>query len=385
MKVYLDNAATTRIDRRVLEKMRPYFEDKYANASSIHFLGQENDLKIARSKKEISQIINGGEGKIVFTSSATESNNMIIKGVMRANKDKGKHFLISDIEHPCVKASARELLDEGFSFDYIPVDKNGVVSLKELEKLIKADTVLVSVMAVNNEIGSVQPIAKIGEICKKKKVYFHSDAVQAVPFLDIDIKKNNIDLLSLSAHKFYGPQGLGLAYIGKDVKVKPLIVGGGQEDNLRAGTYNMPGIVGFTEALKIAYRERKSYIKKTRELRNYFWEKAKKEIPNIFLNGNLKNRTSNNLNIMFKGAEGEAILMDLSLKGICVSTGSACSAQNLRTSSVIKAIGVKEEYMNSNVRFSFGKYNNKKEVDYTIKELKKTVERLRSFSSIRGF
>jgi cysteine desulfurase len=385
MKVYLDNAATTRIDRRVLEKMRPYFEDKYANASSIHFLGQENDLKIARSKKEISQIINGGEGKIVFTSSATEANNMIVKGVMRANKNKGKHFLISDIEHPCVKASARELLDEGFSFDYIPVDKNGVVILKELEKLIKTDTVLVSVMAVNNEIGSVQPIAKIGEICKKKKVYFHSDAVQAVPFLDIDIKKNNIDLLSLSAHKFYGPQGLGLAYIGKDVKVKPLIVGGGQEDNLRAGTYNMPGIVGFTEALKIAYRERKSYIKKTRELRNYFWEKAKKEIPNIFLNGNLKNRTSNNLNIMFKGVEGEAILMDLSLKGICVSTGSACSAQNLRTSSVIKAIGVKEEYMNSNVRFSFGKYNNKKEVDYTIKELKKTVERLRSFSSIRGF
>lgn len=383
MKVYLDNSATTKIDKRVLKKMMPYFENKYGNASSIHFMGQENDIKIAQCKKDIAKILNGQPENIIFTSSATEANNMIIKGVMRANRDKGNHFLISAVEHPCVLASARQLLDEGFKFDYISVDERGIVKLDELEKKIRPETVLVSVMAVNNEIGTIQPIAEIGEITKKKGVYFHTDAVQAVPYLKIDIKKWGVDFLSLSAHKFYGPQGVGLAYVNKKVKVEPLIVGGGQEGGLRAGTYNMAGIVGLTEALKLSYAERNEYVKKVKGLRDYFWKEAQKKIKNIRLNGDWKNRTENNLNIMFEGIEGEAILIDLSVSGICVSTGSACSAQNLKVSSVITAMGIDPKYMNSNVRFTFGRYNNKKEVDYVVNKLVKTVERLRKFSPIK--
>lgn len=383
MQVYLDNAATTKIDKRVLKKMMPYFSDKYGNASSIHFMGQENDLKIAQCKKEIAKIINGKSENIIFTSSATESNNLIIKGVMRANRDKGNHFLISAIEHPCVLSSARELLDEGFKFDYIPVDSRGIVNLEELKKKIKPETVLISVMVVNNEIGTIQPIEEIGKIAKEKGIYFHTDAVQAVPYLKIDIAKWEIDFLSLSAHKFYGPQGMGLAYINKDIKMKPLIVGGGQEDGYRAGTYNMAGIVGLTEALKLVYAERSEYLKKVKSLRDYFWKEIKKKIKNIRLNGDLKNRTPNNLNIMFEGIEGEAILIDLSLNGICVSTGSACSAQNLKVSSVITAMGIDSKYMNSNVRFTWGRYNNKKEIDYVINKLVKTVDRLRAFTPIK--
>ncbi|MDD3711244.1 MAG: cysteine desulfurase family protein [Patescibacteria group bacterium] len=383
MQVYLDNSATTKIDKRVLKKMRPYFEDKYGNASSIHFMGQENNIKIARCKKEISKILKGMADNIIFTSSATEANNLIIKGVMRANRGKGNHFLISAIEHPCVLSSGRELLDEGFTFDYISVDERGILDLKDLKKKIKPETVLISVMAVNNEIGTIQPIEEIGKIAKEKGIYFHADAVQAVPYLKINIKKWGVDFLSLSAHKFYGPQGMGLAYVNRDIKIKPIIVGGGQEDGLRAGTYNMAGIVGMTEALKLAYSERSEYVKKVKSLRDYFWKEVAKKIKNIRLNGDLKNRVENNLNIMFEGVEGEAILIDLSVAGICVSTGSACSAQNLKVSSVITAIGIDPRYMNSNVRFTWGRYNNKKEVDYVINKLVKTVERLRKFSVIK--
>ena len=383
MKVYLDNAATTKIDKRVLQRMMPYYLKNYGNASSIHFMGQNNDLKIVECKKEIAEIINGKFENIVFTSTATEANNFIIKGVMRANRNKGKHFLISAIEHPCVLSSARELLDEGFTFDYIPVDNKGIVDLKALKKKIKPETILISVMAVNNEIGTIQPLEEIGKISKEKGIFFHTDAVQAIPYLKIDIKKWQVDFLSISAHKFYGPQGVALAYINKDIKINPLIVGGGQEDGYRSGTYNMAGIVGLTEALKLAYKERLGYLKRVKTLRDYFWREIKKNIKDISLNGDYKNRTPNNLNIMFKGIEGESILIDLSMAGICVSTGSACSAQNLKVSSVITAMGINPEYMNSNVRFTLGRYTTKKEIDYTIKKLTKTVERLRTFTPIK--
>jgi len=383
MKVYLDNAATTKIDKRVLQRMMPYYLKNYGNASSIHFMGQNNDLKIVECKKEIAEIINGKFENIVFTSTATEANNFIIKGVMRANRNKGKHFLISAIEHPCVLSSARELLDEGFTFDYIPVDNKGIVDLKALKKKIKPETILISVMAVNNEIGTIQPLEEIGKISKAKGIFFHTDAVQAIPYLKIDIKKWQVDFLSISAHKFYGPQGVALAYINKDIKINPLIVGGGQEDGYRSGTYNMAGIVGLTEALKLAYKERLGYLKRVKTLRDYFWREIKKNIKDISLNGDYKNRTPNNLNIMFKGIEGESILIDLSMAGICVSTGSACSAQNLKVSSVITAMGINSKYMNSNVRFTLGRYTTKKEIDYTIKKLTKTVERLRTFTPIK--
>ena len=383
MKVYLDNAATTKIDKRVLRKMMPYYLKNYGNASSIHFMGQDNDLKIVECKKEIAKIINGKFENIVFTSSATEANNFIIKGVMRANKKKGNHFLISAIEHPCVLSSARELLDEGFTFDYIPVNNKGIVDLEALKKKIKPETVLISVMAVNNEIGTIQPLEEIGKISKAKGIFFHTDTVQAIPYLKIDIKKWQVDFLSISAHKFYGPQGVALAYINKNVKINPLIVGGGQEDGYRSGTYNTTGIIGLTEALKLAYKERSDYLRRVKTLRDYFWREIKKNIKDVSLNGDYKNRTANNLNIMFKGIEGESILIDLSMAGICVSTGSACSAQNLKISSVITAMGIDPKYMNSNVRFTLGRYTNKKEIDYSIKKLIKTVERLRVFTPIK--
>jgi cysteine desulfurase len=383
MKVYLDNVATTKIDKRVLAKMMPYFSGHYGNASSIHYMGQENDLLIRDSKKKIAKLFNASPDNIVFTSSATEANNYIIKGVMTANKDKGNHLIVSAMEHPCILNSALSLKNEGYKVDYAPVDGKGRVDLKKLESLITPQTVLVSVMAVNNEIGVIQDISAIGKLVHSHGAYFHTDAVQAVPYLKIDMEKMNIDFLSLSAHKLYGPLGVGLAFVNKNVKVKPLIVGGGQEDGRRAGTYNVPGIVGMTEALVLAYKERSDYIKKVKGLRDYLWQNIKKSIPEVYINGDTTHRTPNNLNILFKRIEGEAILMDLSLQGVCVSTGSACSAMNLKTSATLQAIGLPLDSLNSNIRFSLGKYNTKAEIDYTVKCLKMTVKRLRSLTPIK--
>lgn len=382
MKVYLDNAATTKIDPRVFAKMKPYYSKHYGNASSIHALGQENDLLIKSCKEKIAKVFHGVADNIIFTSSATEANNFIIKGVMRANNAKGKHLIVSAIEHPCVLNSARELADEGYSVDYLPVDSDGLVKLDELEKLIRPETVLVSIMAVNNEIGVIQDLAKISELVHRKGARLHVDAVQAVPYLNLDIKKLKIDFMSLSAHKFYGPLGVGLAFINPEVKINPLIVGGGQENGLRAGTYNVPGIVGMTEALLLSYKERSAYIKRVKALKDYFWNRIKKEIPEVYINGSTKQRTPNNLNVRFRRIEGEAILMDLSFKGVYVSTGSACSAQNLKVSSTLKAIGLDPNDMNSNIRFSLGRYNTKPEIDYAVKCLKETVKRLRMFTPI---
>jgi cysteine desulfurase len=383
MQVYLDNSATTKLDPRVLEKMKPYLTDDYGNASSIHFMGQKNSLVLIKAKEEIGKILNCEYDDIIFTAGATESNNMIIKGVAHANKDKGKHILISSIEHPSVLKPAEQLKSEGFDVELIPVGPNGVVDPETVKKMVRKDTILISVMAVNNEIGTVQPVEKIGAFAKKNGIFFHVDAVQAIPYLDVDIRKWNVDFLSLSAHKFYGPKGIGLAYINHKAKITPLVTGGGQEHNLRGGTYNIPGIVGMAEALKLAYKEKSEYLKKVSELSSHLWHRIKNEIDDVELNGDHMNRTPNNLNIMFKRIEGEAILMDLSVKGICVSTGSACSADNLRASVVLKAIGIKDYDLNSNIRFTLGRFNTKEEMDYTVDCLKDTVRRLRSFSPVK--
>jgi cysteine desulfurase len=383
MIVYLDNAATTKLDPRVLKKMQPYFSEKYGNPASIHTLGQEafSDLELARER--IAKILGADKKGVVFTSSATEASNMIIRGVALANKtEKKNRIIISEIEHSCVRETVKKLSQEGFKIDYLPVDKNGLVTPNSLREIIGKDTILVSVMAVNNEVGIIQDIESLAEIAHKNGAYFYSDAVQAVPYLKLDIKKMNLDFISLSAHKFYGPKGVGLAYINPNIKINPIIVGGGQENYLRSGTCNMPGIIGFSEALFLAYQERNEYLKKIKELKDYLWQQLKKEIPKIKLNGSFKNRIPANLNIMFSNVEGEAILIDLSQKGICVSTGSACSASNLRASHVLKAMGLEKNYLNSNIRFSLGRFNTKKEIDYTVKVLKQTVKRLRHFSPI---
>ena len=382
MQIYLDNSATTKLDPRVLEKMKPYLTDDYGNASSIHFMGQKNSLVLIKAKEEIGEILNCEHDDIIFTAGATESNNMIIKGVAHANKDKGKHILVSSIEHPSVLKPAEQLKSDGFDVELIPVGTNGVVDPETVKKMARKDTILISVMAVNNEIGTVQPVEKIGAFAKKNGMLFHVDAVQAIPYLDVDIRKWNVDFLSLSAHKFYGPKGIGLAYINHKAKITPLVTGGGQEHNLRGGTYNIPGIVGMAEALKLAYKEKSEYLKKVSELSGHLWHRIKNEIDDVHLNGDHLSRTPNNLNIMFKRIEGEAILMDLSVKGICVSTGSACSADNLRASNVLKAIGIKDYDLNSNIRFTLGRFNTKEEMDYTVDCLRDTVRRLRSFTPI---
>ncbi len=383
MKIYLDNAATTKLDPRVLAKMKPYLTNRCANASSIHNPGQKAYSDLIKAKERVAKIINGQADNVIFTSGATEANNFIIKGVALANRDKGNKIIVSAIEHPCVMESARELKREGFEVIYLPVNKEGIVDPKDLKKAIDKKTILVSVMMVNNEIGTIQDITSLAKITHDHNAYFHTDAVQAVPYLKIDVKKMGIDFLSLSAHKFYGPKGIGVAYINQDIKIKPLIVGGGQENNHRSGTYNLPGIIGLTEALELSYKERTAYLKKIKTLRDYFWQKLKKEIPDVKLNGSLSKRVPANLNVMFGKVEGEAILIDLSFKGIYVSTGSACSAVDLKASYVLKAIELDKNFLNSNIRFSLGRFNTKKEIDYTIKALKETVERLRSFSPIK--
>lgn len=383
MKVYLDNAATTRLDPRVLAKMKPYLTDKYANASSIHEPGQSAYLDLIKAKNIVAAAINGEPENVIFTSGATESNNFIIKGVARANRDKGNKIIVSGIEHPCVRESANELLQEGFKVEFIPPTADGLITPEALKKLIDKETILVSVMTVNNEIGTIQDVAALAKVAHEYGAYFHTDAVQAVPYLKLDVKKMGLDFLSLSGHKFYGPKGVGVAYINRDLNIRPLIVGGGQEDGYRSGTYNLPGIMGLAYALELAYKERANYVKEVKALRDYFWKKVKREIPEIRLNGSLVKRVPANLNIMFGYVEGEAILIDLSSKGVCVSTGSACSATNLRASYVLKAIGLDKNFLNSNIRFSLGRYNTKKEIDYTVKCLKDTVKRLRSFSPIK--
>ncbi|MEI6835854.1 MAG: cysteine desulfurase family protein [Candidatus Falkowbacteria bacterium] len=383
MKIYLDNAATTRLDPRVLADMKPYLTSEYGNASSIHYMGQKNNLVLEAAREKVSKILGAPARNFIFTSGASEANNLIIKGVMLANTDKGKHLIVSAIEHPCVLQSARQLIKLGFELDIAPVNSDGLIDLIALEKMIRPDTVLVSVMLVNNEIGTIQDIKSIAKLVHDKGAYFHSDIVQAIPYLNINIEDLGLDFASLSAHKFHGPKGVGLAYLNYKIKVEPLIIGGEQENGFRAGTYNIAGIVGLASALELAYQERDKSVNQVRELRDYFWSRIKTEIPEVHLNGSLEYRTPNNLNILFSRIEGEAILMDLSMKGICVSTGSACSAHNLKTSYVLQAVGLTLDNLNSNIRFTLGKFNEKRELDYTVEALKKTIRRLRKFTPIK--
>lgn len=380
MQVYLDNSATTKLDKRVLKKMYPYFSENYGNASSIHFMGEDANKALDKAKKEIGKILNCDRKNIIFTSGASEANNLIIKGIARANKNKRNTILVSEIEHSSVLAPMEQLKKEGFKIKYIPVDENGQIKIDEFKKMLDEKVLLVSVMTVNNEIGTIQDIKTISKLTHKKGALFHTDAVQAVPYLKLDINNSDIDFLSLSAHKFYGPKGVGLAYVNRKHKIFPLIDGGEQEYGIRSGTHNIPGIVGMAEALKLAYKEKTTHLK---ELRDYMWDRMKTEIPNINLNGDPENRIPSNLNVRFESIEGEAIVIELSTKGICVGTGSACSSKKLSASHVLKATGLKDEHLNSNVRFTLGKFNTKKEIDYTIDSLKKVVKRLRSFTSIK--
>ena len=383
MEVYMDYAATSPVDQRVLKAMIPYFNEKFGNTMSLHKLGRNAKEALEESRKAVADLMNAKSEEFVFTASATEANNMVIKGVAYVNKNKGKHIIVSAIEHHCVLEPARWLEEQGFEVTYIPVDKFGFVDLANLENAIRKDTILVSIMHANNEIGTIQDIQEIGRICQQKDVYFHSDAAQSFGKLPIDVKKLNIDLLSVSSHKMYGPKGVGGLYIKEGTKIEPLLHGGGHEFNKRSSTVNVPGAVGFAEAARIQKREMVSDSKNQTKLRDKMITEIL-TIPNSHLNGHPTKRLPNNASFWFAYIEGESLLVSLDNKGIYASTGSACSSSDLKASHVLLAIGLKPQDAYGSLRLSLGKYSTEEEVDYTIKVVPEAVERLREISPFKN-
>lgn len=377
MKVYLDNGATTPVAKEVAKAMQAMLTKKFGNPSSLHKFGEEAKKELEKSREIIAKKINAEPDEIIFTSGGTEADNIAIKGV--AYKHKQGHIITSKIEHPAVLRACEALEKEGFKVTYLNVNKEGLVDLKRLEEAITPETILITVMHANNEIGTIQDIEKIGKICKEKNVTFHTDAVQSFTKVPIDVKKTNVDLISLSAHKIHGPKGIGALFVKKSTKLKPLFDGGGQERKIRTGTENMPGVAGFGKAVEIS--EEKD-VEKMRRLRNMLIEEIEKNIPDIILNGSRDKRLANNVNITFKYIEGESLLYQLNEKGVAVSTGSACSSQSLEPSHVLIAIGLKPEVAHGAIRFTLSRYTTKEEIDYTIKSLKGIVKELRRISPL---
>ena len=380
--IYFDNAATTKLDDAVLGKMLPYLKDYYGNASSIYKLGRESKKAVEESREQIAKILNCKPNEIYFTAGGSESNNTAIKGIARANRNKGNHIITSKIEHPSVLETCKCLEKDGFEVSYISVDKNGIIDFEELKNAIKPSTILISVMFANNEIGTIQPIEEIGKIAKEHNIYFHTDSVQAVGNINIDVNKLNIDSLSLSAHKFYGPKGVGALYVKQGVPFEKFISGGHQERNKRAGTENVAGIVGMGEAIRLAYNNLDEHNKYIKDLRDYYEEQVKAKIPYIKINGDIENRLPGNSNISFRFIEGEGLLLNLDLKGIYASSGSACTSGSLDPSHVLLAIGLPHEIAHGSLRISIGKNNTREEVDYLIENLVEIVGRLREMSPL---
>ena len=382
MDNYFDNAATTRTDDEVLKEMLPYFSQSYGNPSSIYKIGRENRKAVEEAREKVAKAINAEPNEIYFTAGGSESDNTAIRGIAYAYKRRGNHIITSKIEHPAVLETCKQLEKEGFEVSYIGVDEKGIVNLEELKNSIKETTTLITIMFANNEIGTIEPIKKIGKIAKENNIIFHTDAVQAVGSVKIDVKEMNIDSLSLSGHKFYGPKGIGALYVKKSVRFQKFVNGGHQEKNKRAGTENVPGIVGLGKAIEVAYSNLEEHNKKIKELRDYYVEEVKKRIPYIKINGDMENRLPGNSNISFRFIEGEGLLLNLDLKGICASSGSACTSGSLDPSHVLLAIGLPHEIAHGSLRITIGKYNTKEEVDYLLNNLEEIVSRLRNMSPL---
>lgn len=380
-KIYFDYSASTPIDPRVLKTMIFHFKNNFANSMSPHSLGQQSALAVEESRKKIAKIINGNPEEIIFTSSATESNNLAIKGTAFANKSRGKnHLIISKIEHDCVLKSALWLKNQGWELSFLDVDKFGLVDIDQLKKLIRKETLLVSVIHANNEIGTIQDIETIGKICKENGVYFHTDAAQSFAREEIDVKRMNIDLLTASSHKIYGPKGVAILYVNKNVIIEPILHGGGHERGLRSSTLNTPLIVGFAKASEIMYRLKDKENQKLKKLRDYLLKEIFKKIPKVRLNGHPEKRLVNNLDLSFQGVEGEALVTELDFRGIQVSTGSACSSKNLMPSHVLIALGLSPKEAHGSIRISLGRDTKKSDIDYLINSLVKAVKKLRKVS-----
>jgi len=381
MKItYLDNAATTRVDEKVAEAMKEIMLEKYGNPSSLHLKGEEAKRALDESREIIARAIGAKYNEIIFTGSGTEANNFALKGLFFSNYPNKNHIITTKIEHDCVLNSCKWLESQGAKITYLNVDEKGFVNPKDVENAITDKTIVVSIIHGNNEMGTIQDLREIGRICKSKGVLLHSDACQSFTKVPIDVKRDNIDLLTLNAHKIHGPKGVGALYVRSGVKITPLLHGGGQEFKLRSSTENTPGIIGFAKAVKIASN---SDVKNMKKLRDYFIQELLK-IPNTKLNGaEGEERLCNNINISFRNIEGEAIGSFLNAHGVFTSTGSACSSKSLDPSHVLLALGLSPLEANSSIRISISKYTTKEEVDYALEEIKRTVEKLRKISPLK--
>ena len=381
-KIYFDHAATTPVCKEALEKMLPYFTEIYGNPNSQHAYGRESAKAVDEARDSIAKIINAKPSEVYFTAGGTESDNWALRGVANANKNKGKHIIISPIEHAAMIVTAKALEKQGFEIEFMKVDSEGFVDLEHLKSIVRKDTILVGCMLANNEVGTIEPIKQIAEIAHSVGAICFTDAVQAAGVLKIDVKDLGVDIMSMSSHKIYGPKGVGALYIRNGVKVESILTGGHQERMKRGGTTNVPAIVGFAKAFEIADAELDKNFKYVSSLRDHFIDRVLAEVPFVKLNGPRQNRLPANADFSFKFIEGESILFSLDLAGICVSSGSACSSGSLEPSHVLLSLGLPEELAHGSIRFSFGKHNTIEEVDYAVETIKSAVKRLRDMSPL---
>jgi cysteine desulfurase len=380
--IYLDHAATTYVKDKVLKDMLPYFTEKFGNASSIYTIGRESKKAIEDAREKVAKALKCQTKEVFFTASGTEADNWAIKGVAFANREKGNHIITTAIEHHAVLHTCQYLEKEGFEVTYLPVDEYGMVSLEQLKDAITDKTILITIMFANNEIGTIQPIEEIGKIAKQHGIYFHTDAVQAIGNIPIDVNQYNIDLLSLSAHKFYGPKGVGALYVRKGVKLHTFVQGGAQERGRRAGTENIAGIVGLGSAIELAMQELEDYNHKLRVLRDRLIKEVLEKIPYARLNGHPTQRLPGNANFSFEFIEGESLLLMLDMKGIAASSGSACTSGSLDPSHVLLSIGLPHEIAHGSLRLTFGDKNTEEDIDYVMEVLPPIIERLREMSPL---
>ena len=380
--IYFDHAATTPVDERVLQKMLPYFTDNFGNPNSQHWFGRRSVTAVDEARDTVASLIGAKPSEIYFTSGGTESDNWAIRGAAHARAEKGKHLIISAVEHPAMITTAKELEKEGFEISLAPVDEYGAVDVEKLKSLLRPDTIFVGIMTANNEVGTIQPLAEISGLCRERGILFFTDAVQAAGALKIDVNDPAVDLLSFSGHKFYGPKGVGVLYIRSGLKLGKIITGGHQERTMRGGTTNVPAIVGLAEALRLAQEEREKNAAYVSSLRDRFISRVLHEIPYVKLNGHPQNRLPANANFSFRYIEGESLLFSLDLAGIAVSSGSACSSGSLEPSHVLLAMGLPEGLAHGSIRFSFGKDNTPAQIDYAVDKLKEIVVKLRALSPL---
>jgi len=382
MDAYLDYQSAKPVDLRVIEAMTPYFYDKFGNPSSLHKIGDEATKVLEESRQTIANFINAEKDEIIFTSGATESNNLAIIGFALRNKEKGNHIIISEIEHISIHNIAKYLVKNGFDVSKVPVDQYGRVNLSKIKERINGKTILISVGYASNEIGTIQNISDIGKLCKEYNIVFHSDAVAAEGLIPIDVKKDNIDLLTLSSNDIYGPKGLGVLFVRKGIRLSPIIIGGGQERGLRSGSENITGIVAMAKATEIMEKEMDKEVNRFKVYQDKIIKNILSKIPRSYLNGHPTERLANNVHFRFEGIEGEALLLSLKDKGISVSTGSACTSKTLEPSHTLISIGLLHEEAHGSLEITFGRFTKKEDIDSIIKVLPKVVEKLRNISPL---